>query len=136
LFAVIFGCSALLSLVLALYPGGSTDFGFAIAPEAAQTLTRRIQAIRLFGIAFAVSLMLLVVFGRSRGARGALGLRWVLGLATSVAFLRGIGVVVPLGGSGTTAIALSILQLVVEGVATLLLYGDEASEWFERRTGV
>ena len=91
LFALLFGFSVVVSLLLALYAARTTDFGFRLAPEAAQTLALRIRAIRLFGIAFAVSLMLLVVFGKSRAARSALGLRWVLGLVTSIAFLRGLG---------------------------------------------
>jgi hypothetical protein len=135
LFAVLFGFSAMVSLLLALYAARTTDFGFTLAPEAAHTLVMRIRAIRLFGIAFALSLMLLVVFGKSRAARSALGLRWVLGLVTSVAFLHGIGVTVPLGASGTAAIALSIIQLSAEGFAILVLYGDDAAVWFDRRFG-
>jgi hypothetical protein len=80
-----------------------------------------------------VSLLLLVFFGKSRAARAALGLRWVLGLATSVAFLRGIGVVVPASGSDMAALVLSIVQLIVEGFAVLILYGEDAAAWFERR---
>lgn len=133
LFAVLFGFSTLLALLLALYAAQTTDFGFRLAPEAAHTLVLRIEAIRLFGFAFAVSLMLLVVFGRSRAARATLGVRWMLGLVTSVAFLRGIGVVVPLGGAGAAAVVLSMIQIGVEGLAILVLYGGEASEWFERR---
>ncbi|MEN2791609.1 hypothetical protein ABC974_18380 [Sphingomonas oligophenolica] len=135
LFAMLFGFSVIMSLLLALYAARTTDFGFRLAPEAAHTLALRITAIRLLGIGFAVSLMLLVVFGKSRAARSALGLRWVLGLVTSVAFLRGIGVVVPVGGSGMAAIALSIVQLSAEGFAILLLYGEDAAAWFERRFG-
>jgi NAD/NADP transhydrogenase beta subunit len=134
-FAVFFGASVLLSLLLALDAARTTDFGFALAPQAAHTLALRICAIRLLGVVFALSLMLLVVFGKSRAARGALGLRWALGLVTSVAFLRGIGVVVPIGGGGMAAIALSILQLGAEGFAILLLYGEDAAAWFERRFG-
>ncbi|GAA0335688.1 hypothetical protein GCM10009087_52700 [Sphingomonas oligophenolica] len=132
---MLFGFSVIMSLLLALYAARTTDFGFRLAPEAAHTLALRITAIRLLGIGFAVSLMLLVVFGKSRAARSALGLRWVLGLVTSVAFLRGIGVVVPVGGSGMAAIALSIVQLSAEGFAILLLYGEDAAAWFERRFG-
>lgn len=135
LFALLFGFSIIVSLPLALYAARTTDFGFRLAPEAAHTLALRITAIRLFGIAFALSLMLLVIFGKSRVARNALGLRWVLGLATSVAFLRGIGVIVPVGGSGMGAIALSITQLSAEGFAILVLYGEDAATWFDRRFG-
>lgn len=135
LFAVLFGFSVIVSLLLAFYAARTTDFGFKLAPEAAHTLAMRITAIRLFGVAFALSLMLLVVFGKSRAARSALGLRWVLGLVTSVAFLRGIGVIVPVGGSGVAAIALSIAQLGAEGFAILVLYGDDAATWFDRQFG-
>jgi len=135
LFAVLFGFSAIVSLLLALYTARTTDFGLRLAPEAAHTLATRIMAIRLIGVAFALSLMLMVIFGKSRAARSALGLRWVLGLVTSVAFLRGIGVVVPVGGSGIAAFALSVIQLCTEGFAILVLYGDDAAAWFERRFG-
>ncbi len=134
-FAVLFGFSVMMSLVLALYAARTTDFGFPLAPAAAHTLALRISAVRLAGIAFAVSLMLLVVFGKSRAARGALGLRWVLGLMTSVAFLRGIGIISPFGGNDVAAIALSITQLGVEGFAILVLYGEDAAEWFDHRFG-
>jgi hypothetical protein len=132
-FAVLFGFSVAISLLLALYAAQTTSFGFALAPEAAHTLALRIMAIRLLGVALAVSLLLLVFFGKSRAARAALGLRWVLGLATSVAILRGIGVVVPASGSGMAALVLSIVQLSVEGFAILILYGEDAATWFERR---
>jgi hypothetical protein len=135
LFAGLFSFSTMISLLLALYAVRTTNFGFTLAPEAAHTLAMRIMAIRLFGIAFALSLMLLVVFGKSRAARGALGLRWVLGLVTSVAFLHGIGVTVALGGTGTAAIGLSIIQLSAEGFAILVLYGEDAALWFDRRFG-
>ena len=132
-FAILFGFSVAISLLLALNAAQTTSFGFALAPEAARTLAVRIMAIRLFGVAFALSLLLLVFFGKSRAARAALGLRWVLGLATSVAFLRGIGVVVPASGSGMAVLVLSIIQLSVEGFAILILYGEDAATWFERR---
>lgn len=135
LFTIFFGCSIVLSLLLALDAARTTDFGFALTPDAAHTLAMRIGGIRLLGIAFALSLMLMIVFGKSRGARSALGWRWVLGLATSVAFLRGIGVVVPAEGTGMMVLALSIIQLVVEGFAILLLYGEDAATWFDRRFG-
>lgn len=133
LFGILFGFATTISLLLAVHAGRTTDFGFRLTPEAAQTLATRIMTIRFFGVAFAVSLMLLVVFGKSRAARGALGLRWVLGLATSVAFLRGIGVIAPPGGNGTAALTLSVIQLSVEGFAILILYGEDAAPWFERR---
>ena len=112
LFAVIFSLSATVSLFPALDAARTTDFGFRLAPEAAHTLALRISAIRLLGLGFALSLMLLVVFGRSSAARTALGVRWFLGLATSVAFLHGIGVIAPGSGGGIAAISLSILQLL------------------------
>jgi hypothetical protein len=135
LFALLFGFSVIVSLLLALYAAQTTDFGFRLAPEAAHTLALRITTIRLFGIAFALSLMLLVIFGKSRAARSALGLRWVLGLVTSVAFLRGIGVVAPATGNGMAATVLSIMQLSAEGFAILILYGEDAATWFDRRFG-
>ncbi len=135
LFAVIFGFSAIVSLLLAFYAARTTDFGFKLAPEAAHTLALRIGTIRLLGIAFALALMLLVVFGKSRAARSALGLRWILGLATSIVFLRGIGVIVLPSGGGIAAITLSIIQLSAEGFAILVLYGEDAATWFERRSG-
>ncbi|MEP7211340.1 MAG: hypothetical protein ABI740_10925 [Alphaproteobacteria bacterium] len=135
LFALLFGFSVTVALLLALYAARTTDFGFKLAPEAAHTLAMRVSMIRLLGIAFALSLMLLVVFGKSRAARSALGLRWVLGLVTSVAFLRGIGVIVPAGGSGMALIVLSIIQLSAEAFAILVLYGDDAATWFDRRFG-
>lgn len=134
LFAALFGFATAVSSLLAVYAVHPTDFSFTLAPAAAETLVMRIQAIRLAGIAFAVTLMLLIVVGRSRGARGALALRWVLGLLTSVAFLRGIGLILPGSGSGIAVMTLSIIQLSVEGVAILMLYGEDAAEWFERRT--
>lgn len=134
LFAVLFGFSVLVSMVLAYYAARTTEFGFKLAPEAAHTLAMRISMIRLLGIAFALSLMLLVVFGKSRAARSALGLRWALGLVTSVAFLRGIGLIVPAGGS-MAAIVLSTIQLSAEAFAILVLYGDDAATWFDRRFG-
>lgn len=132
-FALLFGFSVAISLLLTVGAAQATSFGFVLAPEAARTLAMRIMAIRLFGVAFALSLLLLVFFGKSRAARAALGLRWVLGLATSVAFLRAIGVVVPAGGSGMAALVLSVIQVAVEGFAILILYGEDAATWFERR---
>jgi hypothetical protein len=133
LFALLFGFAVIVSGLLALYAVGSPDFGFPIAPAAAETLIQRIKTIRLFGIGFAVVLMLLVVFARSPAARNTLGLRWILGFGTSVAFLRGVGAIAPLGVGDHAAIALSVIQLGVEGLAILLLYGEDAAPWFERR---
>lgn len=133
LFAILFGFATIISMLLAAYAARTTHFGFTLPPEAAQTLVTRILTIRLVGTGFAVSLMLFVVFGKSSAARGALGLRWFLGLATSIAFLRGIGVITPTGASGmAAATALSIIQLGAEGLAILILYGGDAAPWFER----
>lgn len=132
LFAALFGFATLISLLLAVYAARVTSFGFTLTPDAAQTLSRRIMTIRLTGTAFALSLMLLVVFRKSAAARSALGLRWVLGLATSIAFLRGIGVIIPPGQAGMAATGLSIIQLTAEGFAILILYGGDAVGWFER----
>lgn len=132
LFATLFGFALAIALVLALYAGPATEFGFALPPAAAETLMWRIATIRLIGIGVAVSLLLLVVFGRSRGARGALGVRWLLGVGTSIAFLRGIGVVLPGAGNDVAAVTLSVVQIGAEGLAVLLLYGDDAAPWFDR----
>jgi len=134
LFALLGGFSIILSLLLAFYAARTSEFGFAIPPPAAQAIAARIMAIRLGGVAFAALLMLLVIFGRSRAARSALGLRWLMGLVTSLAFLRGVGVLAPLGAGGTAAIALSVIQVSIEGFAMLLLYGQDAAVWFDRRS--
>jgi hypothetical protein len=133
LFAILFGFSIAVSALLAFYTARSMSFGFPIAPEAAATLASRILAIRMFDVAFALSLMLLIVFFKSRSARGTLVARWVLGVMTSVAFLRGIGVVDPVNDGGMAALAVSILQLTVEAFAILLLYGEDAADWFDIR---
>ena len=133
LFGLLSGLSAMIALGVALDTATSMTFGFRIAPDAAATLAERILAIRVFGFLFAASLIFLVVFGRSRAARGALGLRWLMGVATSVPFLRGIGIVVPLGSNSAVIMALALVQLAIEGFAILILYGEDASEWFERR---
>ncbi len=104
LFATLFGFATVVSMLLAAYATRTTQFGFTLPPNAAQTLATRILTIRLVGIGFALTLMLLVVFGKSSAARGALGLRWFLGLATSVAFLRGIGVINPIGTTDIAAL--------------------------------
>jgi len=133
-FAIMFGFSALISLLLAFYATRMTDFGFKLPPQAAHTLVMRIEMIRLLGIAFAVSLMLLVVLGKSRAARGALGMRWILGAGTSAAFLHSIGMIALPGESSIAVITLSVIQLGIEGFAILILYGEDAATWFERRS--
>ena len=130
IFATLFGLSCLLSLGLAWLASGMTDFGFPLTAEAARTLATRILWVRLAGVAFAIWLMVMVVAGRSRAARGALALRWLLGLATSVAFLRATGLLLPSATTGA-AIAISVAQLAIEGFAILVLFGDDAAEWFE-----
>ena len=131
LFAALFGVSVLLSVGLALYAGQTMSFGFPIKPDAAATLAGRILMIRIVGVAFALSLMLLVVFAKSRAARGALALRWVLGAVTSVAFLRGFGLVGPGGSGDGPMLGVSLVQLSVEAFAILLLYGEDAAAWFD-----
>ena len=126
--------ATVLSLVGALANAHAMTFGFRMAPEAAHTLAMRILSIRLFGVAFAMTLLLMVVIGRSRAARGALILRWVLGLSTSTVMLRGVGVMTPIAGDGVLPIAASAVQLVFEGLAIATLYGDDAATWFERAT--
>ena len=37
-----------------------------------------------------------------------------------------------MGDGDVAAIALSIIQLGVEGLAILILYGDDAAPWFDR----
>ena len=134
MFAWLFGLSCLLSLGLTWLASGMIDFGFALRAEAAHTLAIRILWIRLAGVAFAVWLMALVVAGRSRAARGALLLRWLLGLSTSIAFLRAIGILLPSAMIGPAAVAISVAQLAIEGFAIVILFGDDAAEWFEPRS--
>lgn len=133
LFAGLFMVSLLLSAALAVEGTSQLTFAFHLPPEAAATLARRIAVIRTVGLALAALLMLLVLFGASRTARGALGARWVLGVVTSLAFLRGSGLVQPLAQHDAAMIALSVGQLVLEGFAILLLYGEDATEWFVLR---
>ena len=135
LFAWLFGLSALLSLALAVTGPRQATFSFAIAPDAARLLAMRILAVRLFGIAFALSLLVMIVFGRSRNARGALVLRWLLGLCTSALFLRGIGLVPPTGAAAPTLLAASAVQLAIEALAILILFGEDAAGWFDRKPG-
>ena len=78
-------------------------------------------------------LMLLVIFAASRASRGALALRWVVGVVTSIAFLRGAGLVDQLSYYDVPMIATSAFQLGVEALAILLLYGEDANEWFDVR---
>lgn len=133
LFAAMFASSLLLSAALAYYASRTMTFAFPIAPAAMTTLVTRIQIIRGIGLGFAVLLMLLVVFAASRGARGALAMRWLLGVVTSVAFLRGAGLIQPLAQQDRLVIAASALQLGLEAVAILLLYGEDATDWFDLR---
>lgn len=133
LFAFLFAASCLLSVALAIAASRSMTFGFALAPEAARTLAQRIYWVRLTGIGFAATLFVLVVFLRSAGARGTLLLRWFMALATSVALLRAIGVVPP-EGTTPVMIAASIAQLVIEGLAILVLYSPDATDWFAPRS--
>ncbi|MGR6327955.1 hypothetical protein ACU5AX_02705 [Sphingomonas sp. XXL09] len=133
LFAFLFAASCLLSVALAIAASRSMTFGFALAPEAARVLARRIFWIRVAGIGFAITLFILVVFRRSVGARGTLLLRWFMALATSVALLRAIGVVSP-EGTAPVMIVASIAQLMIEGLAILILYSPDASDWFDPRS--
>lgn len=97
------------------------------------TLVMQIQAIRAAGLGLALFLMLLVVLSASRAARRALALRWLFGVMTSVAFLRGSGLIQPLGQHEAAIIATSTFQLALEALAILLLYGEDATDWFEAR---
>ncbi|MCW3796531.1 hypothetical protein OMW55_01740 [Sphingomonas sp. BN140010] len=130
LFCVLFTASLLLSAVLATEVTSAMTFSVRLTPEAAATLAERIRLIRAVGLALAFGLMLLVAFAASRASRGALAARWLLGVATSAAFLRGCGLVQPLGEHDGLIIAVSAFQVVLEGVAILLLYGEDAEEWF------
>ena len=133
LFAGLFAVSLLLSCGLVYQITSQMTFAFPITPEAAATLTARVQAIRAISLSFALLLMLLVMFAASRASRGALALRWVVGVVTSIAFLRGAGLVDQLSQYDVPIIATSAFQLGVEALAVLLLYGDDANEWFDVR---
>lgn len=133
LFAVLFAISLLFSAALTYYATHTMSFAFPIAPEAMTTLVMRIQAIRAAGLVVALFLMLLVVLSASRAARTALALRWLLGVMTSVAFLRGSGLIHPLAQHETAIIATSAFQLALEALAILFLYGEDATDWFEAR---
>jgi hypothetical protein len=50
-----------------------------------------------------------------------------------VAFLRGAGLIHPLAQHDTAIIAISALQLALEAFAILLLYGEDATDWFDAR---
>jgi len=130
LFSILFTISLLLSAALAVELTSEISFAVRLTPEAAATLAARIQLIRAVGLAFALLLMLLVAFAASRASRSALAARWVLGVATSIAFLRGCGLVQPLPQHDGALIALSLFQILLEGFAILLLYGEDANEWF------
>jgi hypothetical protein len=129
----LFAISLMFSAALAYYATRTMSFAFPIAPGAMTTLVMRIQAIRAVGLGLALFLMLLVVLSASRAARGALALRWLLGVVTSLAFLRGSGLIQPLAQHDTAIIATSALQLAMEALAILLLYGEDATDWFETR---
>lgn len=117
-----FALILLLSGALAYHAARAMTFSFPIAPGAAATWAMRIQLIRAIGLGFAALLMPLVIFAALRAARGALALRWVLGAATSMAFLRGAGLVDPLTRHDLAILATSALQLGVAALAILLLY--------------
>ncbi len=130
LFAVLFALSLLLSAMLVYQLTAAMHFAFELPPETAATLMTRIQLIRVAGLGLALFLMMLVVFGASRAARGALAWRWLLGVATSLAFLRGAGLVAPLPNHDALVVSASLLQLGVEALAIVLLYGEDAAAWF------
>lgn len=133
LFALLFAFSLLLSYGLARHISSEMTFAFPIRPEAAATLATRIQAIRAIGLGLAVLLMFLVIFAGSRASRSALAQRWLLGAVTSIAFLRGAGLVDRLAEHDMALIAISTFQLSIEAFAILLLYGEDASGWFAAR---
>lgn len=133
LFAILFAASLTLSAALAYRLSSTVTFAFPLPPDAAATLAARIQLIRAIGLAFALVLMLLVIFAARQAARGALALRWMMGVATSAAFLRGAGMISPLAQDDTAIVTVSALQLMVEALAILLLYGEDAAAWFDTR---
>lgn len=133
LFAGLFATSLLLCAALAYDATRTMSFAFPLSPDAMATLVRRIQIVRAIGLGFALLLMLLVVFAASRDARNALAVRWLLGVVTSVAFLRGAGLIHPIAEHDTAIVATSAVQLAVEALAILLLYGEDATDWFARR---
>lgn len=132
---ILFVISLLLSAGLAYHAARTMTFAFPIAPDAMATLIWRVQAVRIAGLCLALILMLLVYFAASRAARGALALRWLLGIATSAAFLRSAGLINPLPDNDTAIVAISALQLALEALAILLLYGEDASDWFDDARG-
>lgn len=133
LFTAFFSINLIISAMLGYYATRTMNFAFPIAPEAMATLALRIQIIRAVGLGIALLLMLLVILRASRSARSALALRWLLGVTTSVAFLRGAGLISPLSQHDGGIIATSALQLALEAFAILLLYGEDANDWFARR---
>ena len=133
LFAALFATSLLLSAALAYHASHTMSFAFPIAPAAMETLVWRIQIVRAVGLGFALLLMAFVVFAASRDARNALALRWLLGVVTSVAFLRGAGLIHPMAQHDTAIVVTSALQLALEALAILVLYGEDAADWFDRR---
>ena len=133
IFAWLFTLSLLLSAALAYHATTNMTFAFELAPEAAEALVMRVQLVRAIGLGFALLLMLAVLFGASRAARGALALRWLLGLVTSAAFLRGAGLVDPISQNDVAVISASCFQLGLEAFAILLLYGEDGNGWFDRR---
>jgi len=55
--------------------------------------------------------------------------RWLLSVVTSLAFLRGAGLVAPLPDHDGLVVAASAVQLGVEALAIVLLYGEDAAAW-------
>lgn len=133
MFGWLFTLSLLLSAALAYRVTSDMTFAFPLTPEAAETMTMRIQLARAVGLGFALLMMLAIIFIGSRGARSALALRWLLGVVTSAAFLRGAGLIGPFGPNDMAVISASCFQLGLEACAILLLYGEDASQWFDRR---
>ena len=133
IFTILFALSLLLSCALAYHASTHLRFAFPLTPDAAAKLVFRVQAVRATGLAFALFLMLLNIVGRSQAARSALVLRWLLGLITSYAFLRGIGLAAPLPHKELAVVAASAFQLLLEACALVVLYGDDAAAFFRPR---
>lgn len=132
-FAAMFAIDLILSAALAYYSTRTTNFAFPITPEAMTTLAPRIRMIRAVGSGIALLVMLLGKFGSSRAACVALALGWLLGITTSVTFLHGAGLVGPRAQLDGGIITTSALQLILAPFAIALLYGDDATDWFDRR---
>ncbi|MES3057668.1 hypothetical protein O6V14_18700 [Sphingomonas faeni] len=137
LFAALFAISLMFSTALTYYATrtmsfafpictrGDDDVGYADSGDPGSWL-RASSVPDVTGCPFGLA-------GCSPCAGFALALRWLFGVMTSVAFLRGSGLIQPLGQHEAAIIATSTFQLALEALAILLLYGEDATDWFEAR---